>query len=202
MDITTREQLQALFKAPSEGAVKKVQHTLEPHIRAFIAASPFVLVSSANAEGHADVSPKGDPAGFVRVLDDHTLLIPERPGNNRLDTFYNLLDNPHVGLFFLVPGKRETLRVSGRARITTDAALLEPSKLHGKLPVAALVVSVDEAMFQCAKCIVRSELWNPERQAGAKQLATLGQVLADQIGGFDPVKMDERLEKAYRENLY
>jgi hypothetical protein len=161
-----------------------------------------VVVSSTDAQGNADVSPKGDPAGFVRVLDERTLLIPERPGNNRLDTFYNLLENPHVGLFFLVPGKRETLRVSGRARITIDADLLAPSALHGKLPAAGLVVAVDEVMFQCAKCIVRSELWNPARHEAAGTLATLGQVLADQIGGMDPVKTDEMLEKAYREKLY
>ena len=202
MEITTREQLEALFKPPSDVAEKKAKGRLDAHHRAFIALSPFVLVGSADGEGNADLSPKGDPPGFVRVLDDRTLLVPERPGNNRLDTFYNLLENPKVGLFFVVPGKGETLRVSGHARITTDPELLAPSAVKGNPPVAGLVVEIDQVMLQCAKCIVRSDLWNPERHPAAEALPTLGQMLADQIEGINPDEMDERLEEGYRSKLY
>ena len=202
MRITTKEQLGALFKAPSKIAVEKVLGGLDTHCRTLIAHSTFVVVSSADSQGRADVSPKGDPPGFVRVLDSQTLLIPERAGNNRLDTLYNVLENPHVGLLFLVPGLDITLRVSGRAEITRDPALLEPCALQGKTPVVGLLVRVEEAMLQCPKCILRSHLWDDTHNVDKAALPTMGQMIADQIKSVDPEAAKKRLDNGENYTLY
>ena len=140
----------------------KILDRLDEVCQAFIAQSPFVVIASASAEGHLDVSPKGDPAGFVHVLDDKHLAIPDRPGNRRADTFRNVLENPQLGLIFIIPGKTETLRVSGEARIVRDHTVREAMAVKGRIPECALVVYVERAFIHCPKCMLRSKLWQPE----------------------------------------
>jgi uncharacterized protein len=160
--VASEEQLRAVLGFPAPRAVNKEIARLDVHCRAIISSSPFVLISSCDAQGRMDVSPKGDPRGFVQVLDEDTLAIPDRPGNRRADTFANVLQNPRVGLLFLVPGKLETLRVNGRALIVRDRPLRERMAVGGKVPELALVVAVEQAFIHCAKCMLRSHLWEPE----------------------------------------
>jgi PPOX class probable FMN-dependent enzyme len=160
--ITSEHELRAVMGEPMPRSVQKEISYLDKNCLAFIAKSPFVLVASCDAQGRLDVSPKGDPAGFVQVLDERTLAIPDRPGNQRADTFSNVLQNPRVGLLFLIPGKQETLRVNGRAVIVRDLAVRERMAVRGKAPQLALVVSVEEAFIHCTKCMLRSHLWERE----------------------------------------
>ena len=166
--ITDPAQFRELMGEPPPPCVAKTIAILDRHCRAFIARSPFVLIASASARGQMDISPKGDAPGFVRVLDDKTLAVPDRPGNRRADTFTNVLENPRVGLIFFVPGKSETLRVSGSATIVRDADLRESMAARGKTPDFALAVDVEEVFFHCSKCIVRSSLWIPAGLAVAR----------------------------------
>jgi PPOX class probable FMN-dependent enzyme len=159
--IETRERLRELSKQPSQRARDKVIDHIDDICRRFIAASPFVMVASRGADGRLDLSPKGDPAGFTAVLDEKTLAIPDRPGNHRLDTFENLLEHPDVGLFFMIPGNGDTLRVSGKGKIVRDAALQGRLAVNGKAPNLVLVVTVEEAFMHCPKCMARSRLWDP-----------------------------------------
>jgi PPOX class probable FMN-dependent enzyme len=158
--VTSEAQFRAVMGHPAPRTLDKELAYLDDFCRTFISRSPFVVISSCDAEGRMDVSPRGDPAGFVRVLDEHTLAIPDRPGNRRADTFKNILQNEHVGLLFMIPGKHETLRVSGRAIVVRDADLRETMAVGGRLPDFAIVVAVEQAFFQCAKCMIRSNMWN------------------------------------------
>jgi PPOX class probable FMN-dependent enzyme len=185
--VRSEEDLRAVLGYPAPRAVNKEIHALDAHCRALIASSPFVLVASCNAQGAVDVSPKGDPAGFVHVLDDHTLAIPDRPGNRRADTFVNLLENPGVGLIFLIPGKLETLRVNGRGMIVRDAQLLERMAVGGKPPRLALVVTVEQAFIHCAKCMLRSGLWQPDSWPALDSLPSQAQCLVDHAKLSDPL---------------
>lgn len=186
--IATQAQLRALMGEPVHPiVVAKTMPALDRHCRTFIGRSPFVLIASADAAGAMDISPKGDPAGFVRVLDDHTLAIPERPGNQRFDTLRNLIDNPKVGLIFLIPGKRETLRVSGSARIVTDQALRDSMTIKGKSPALAIVVDVAEAFFHCAKCMIRSGMWQPDTWPSLDGLPSLAEAMRNVTGNDAPI---------------
>ena len=160
--IRTRERLRELSGEPSQRASNKVIDHVDDICRRFIAASPFLLVASRGADGRLDLSPKGDPPGFVVVLDDKTLAIPDRPGNHRLDTFENLLTCPDVAVIFLIPGHGDTLRVSGKASVVRDRALQARLAINGRAPNLVLVVTVEEAFMHCSKCVARSKLWNPE----------------------------------------
>ena len=202
MSITTQSELREFFGEPSEVARKKQQSKLDKHCRNFIALSPFMVLASSGADGSVDASPKGDPAGFVTVLDDRTLLIPDRPGNKRVDTMQNLLANPHVGMVFFVPGMNETLRVNGRAEITTDEALLAPLAVNGRVPRSGLLVHVEEAYLHCAKALVRSQLWNADHHIDRKSFPTAGQIYADQIGGLDAEETQAGYEERTRTGLY
>jgi len=195
-------ELRELYGEPSERAVKKQLQRLEKHSRAFIALSPFLVIATADPSGRCDASPKGDAPGFVRVIDDETLLIPDRLGNNRVDTIGNLLAAPGVGLIFFVPGLRETLRVNGRARITTDPALLEPCAVNGKAPRSGILVDADEVYFHCGKALIRSDLWNPEKQLKRSEFPSLGRILADQIGGISVEESERVTAESYRTRLY
>lgn len=174
--ITTVDELEAVLGKPSSRVIAKVVDSLDDICRSFIARSPFVLVASFDAEGRVDLSPKGDPPGFVQVLDDRTIAIPERPGNRRADSFRNILQNPRVGLLFLVPGKAETLRVSGSARIVRDTWLRERMSIDGRVPGLALVVTVEEAFVHCSKCMIRSRMWQSETW-NPDGLATLAEAM-------------------------
>jgi PPOX class probable FMN-dependent enzyme len=175
--IATRERLRSLYKQPSDRAHDKVIDHIDDVCRRFIAASPFVIVASRGADGRLDVSPKGDPPGFVDVLDERTLAIPDRLGNNRLDTFDNLLVHPAVGLLFLIPGNGDTLRVSGTARLARDATLQARLAIDGRTPNLVVVVTVEEAFMHCPKCIARSKLWSPDRWPDRTNVPSLAEAL-------------------------
>jgi uncharacterized protein len=161
----------------SDEVTAKTLPVLDHHCRAFIARAPFVLMATSDRQGRMDISPKGDPPGFVRVLDDRTLAIPDRPGNQRFDSLRNLIDFPRIGLIFLIPGKSETLRISGSAKIVTDQALRDGMAVAGKVPALAIVVEVEEAFFHCGKAFVRSRLWQPDFWPSLKGLPTLAETM-------------------------
>jgi len=201
--VTSEAELRRIVGEPSHRVLRKQIATLDHHCRAFIAKCPFLLVSSCDASGNMDVSPKGDPAGFVQVLDDRTLAIPDRPGNRRADTFRNLLQNPRVGLLLLVPGKPETLRINGSARIVRDEWLRSRMAVGGRLPELALVVEVSEVFFHCAKCAIRSGLWQTNAWPKLDGLASLAEVLVDQ-GRLNDTReeMQALIDESVRERLY
>lgn len=187
---------------PSERARLKVQGALDGHMRKFIALSPFVCLGSSSPTG-ADVTPRGDSPGFVQVLDDSTLLIPDWPGNNRLDTLMNIEANPQVGLLFLIPGFTESLRVNGVAEISLDAALLERWTVNGKHPRSVLRVTVREAFLHCGKAILRSKLWDESAKVDRSALPTYGQMLKDQTSVRDTAEeIQASVEHAYKNGLY
>ena len=200
--ITETGALRAHFGPVSERARLKQLDRLDGHCCAFIARSPFLVLATADGEGNVDASPRGDAPGFVQVIDDRTIVIPDRPGNRRIDSFRNILAHPGVGLLFFLPGVDETLRVNGTGRLSTDAALLAPLAAQGKTPATALVVSVTEAFYHCAKALIRSRLWDPDTRIERGNFPTLGRILADQIGGMDAAQADVSLAEAYRTTLY
>ncbi|MFG1661020.1 pyridoxamine 5'-phosphate oxidase family protein [Micromonospora chersina] len=161
-EITSPEELAELLGAPNQRARDKERTVLHQRDREWLAASPFCLVATAGADGSCDVSPKGDPAGFTRVLDETTIAIPERPGNRRADGYRNILANPHVGLIFLIPGRTDTLRINGRARLVADAPYFADMEVKGHRPVLAVEVTIEQIFYHCAKAFLRSELWKPE----------------------------------------
>lgn len=179
--VTDPEQLQALYGAVPKRAAGKVHSRLDAHDRAYLAASPFCLLATAAKDGLLDVSPRGDAPGFMTVMDDTTLVLPDRPGNNRIDSMLNVLSDPRVAMIFLVPGAGHTLRVNGTATITTDDDVRELGAVRGRLPATALVIQVREAMYQCPRALVRSGLWDSDRHAPAGSLPSLDAVLADQV---------------------
>jgi PPOX class probable FMN-dependent enzyme len=162
--ITTESELREIVGLANRWFTSKILHRLDRHCRAFIAASPFVVIGSTDPLGMVDLSPKGDRAGFVKSLDDATLAVPDRRGNGRVDTFHNLLQNPGVGLIFFVPGRRETLRVTGRAMIVRDQDIRRTMMDNGRMPELAMIVTVEKAFFHCGKCITRSNLWDYQGQ--------------------------------------
>lgn len=199
--IDTLDALRALYGFPSGRSRDKVLAGLDAHCRRFIALSPFVLIATSDADGAADVSPRGDTPGFVAV-DGTRLLIPDRPGNNRIDSLANIIANGHVGLLFLIPGVNETLRVNGRAAIDDDAELRGRFTVAGRPPRTVIVVEVEEAFLHCAKAFMRSSLWRPEAQLPRTALPTMGEMLADQIGHGGPVETQAQMEERYRAALY
>jgi len=183
--ITEGSELREIFGWPTERALNKQIDRLDHHCRAIIDKSPFILLGTSDAAGRCDVSPKGDYPGFVRVLDDRTLAIPDLPGNNRLDTLTNMLVNPQVGLIFLVPGMNETLRVNGKVRLIRDPDLLESMAYQGKLPKLAIVVDVQEVFTHCPKALLRSKLWSDEYRIERSELPSFAEILRDQAGLVD-----------------
>ncbi|HEY5431414.1 MAG TPA: pyridoxamine 5'-phosphate oxidase family protein [Solirubrobacteraceae bacterium] len=175
--ITDEAQLREILGTPTDIVVAKIADRLNDLTRQFIERSPFVCVATANPDGGLDVSPRGDPAGFVRILDERTLLMPDRPGNRIADTLTNLLEDPRIALLFLIPGVGDTFRVNGRAVIIDDPELLAGSAVAGKAPRLGLLISVQEAYTQCPKALIRSELWNPERHVDRSELPRSGDIL-------------------------
>ena len=200
--IENSERLREVYGAPSERSLKKQLSRLDGHCRDFIARSPFLVIASADTSGRCDASPKGDAPGFVRVIDDETLLIPDRLGNNRVDTLGNLVARPGIGLIFFVPGINETLRVNGRAQVITDPALLDPLAVNGKIPRSGILVAAEEIYFHCGKALIRSDLWNPEKQIGRSDFPSLGRILADQIGGISVEESERYTAESYKTRLY
>ena len=164
-EITTEAELRDVLGFPAARAITKERTALHPRDRQWLAASPFCLVATAGADGSCDVSPKGDPPGFTHVLDDTTIAIPDRYGNRRADGFRNILANPHVGLIYLVPGRKETLRINGRARLIREAPFFDQMIVKGHRPVLALLVEIEQIFFHCMKAFMRSQLWEPQTWA-------------------------------------
>ena len=201
-EISDPLSLRTYYGAVSSLAERKVLDRLDHHSRAFIALSPFVVLATADTEGHCDASPRGDAPGFVRVLDETRLLLPDRPGNNRVDSYSNVFASGGVGLLFFVPGIDETLRVNGTARLLTDPDLLALSAVNGKLPRAGLEISVKEVFFHCGKALKRAQLWNAERHAPRQSFPSLGRVIAEQTGVCTVKEGEEAVRQSYRDGLY
>ena len=202
--VTTEAELREIVKEPPRTAWAKDIGRLDEHARTIIAHSPFVLLATSAPDGTCDVSPRGDPAGSVLVLDDDTLAVADRPGNHRLDSFRNVLHNPHVGLLFLVPGMNETLRVNGRATLVSDAPFFDDLTVKGKRPQLAIVVEVEELYMHCAKAFLRSALWKPETWPDRTCIPTLGRIAKDQMGlkGIPAKAIDAGLALDARTNQY
>ena len=201
--ITTTAELEQLYSdAPYGPAVFKEADRITPQYRKLIEAAPFAVLATCGPEG-LDCSPRGDPPGFVRVVDEHTLLIPDRRGNNRIDSLRNLVRDPRISLLFLIPGVGETMRVNGRAAISTDPKLTESFVFNGKTPKCVLIVTVERAYFQCTKAIIRSKLWDPSTQVDRKTLPTPGSILAELTEGKMGGPEHDRLAPArIKETIY
>lgn len=202
--IASEEELRELVGVPGELAVKKVIHHLDSHCRDFISKSPFLVMSTADREGNCDVSPRGDKAGFVLTHNEKYLVIPERPGNKRIDSLKNILQNPQVGLLFLIPNLKETLRINGKATIIRDEEILERMAANGKKPIVGIAVEVKECFIQCGKAILRSELWKSETWLQSEALPSAAKILADHanLPEIDEMAMKDRLEEGYKKRMY
>jgi PPOX class probable FMN-dependent enzyme len=203
--IETEAALREVIGEPTDIVCAKVAGRLNALTRRFIELSPFVCLATSDALGTCDVSPRGDPRGFVRILDDVTLLVPERPGNRLADSLRNILANGHVGLLFVIPGVTDTFRVNGRATLTTDAALLAPCVVEGKVPRLGILVDIESAYTQCSKAFLRSHLWEPSRFVDRAELPTNGEIhKALQGDDFDAAKYDEERAARYarRQGFY
>jgi PPOX class probable FMN-dependent enzyme len=200
--VRTLAELEALYETPVVTSLLKEVDHLTPLHREYIEASPFVIIATSGPDG-LDCSPRGDPAGFVRVVDERTLLIPDRRGNNRLDTLRNLVVDPRVGLLFLIPGIGTTLRVNGTVELTTDIELRQSFEMHGKLPTTVLVVTTTSVYTQCPKALIRSRLWDPARFRDQSELPSVGQIL-EQItsGEVDGAALDAAYPERVRQTIY
>jgi len=204
--ILDETSLRGLFPAITSLAVQKCQSALDNHAREFIRRSPFLCLGTQDLAGKADVSPRGDPPGFVKIVDPRTLAIPDRPGNNRLDSLTNILSNPSVGLLFVIPGFDDTLRVSGTARLVTELELLESMRVNDRLPKLAIVVTVSEVFMHCAKAFRRSHLWDPTHFQDRREMPSLSKMILDQTSGArgddEMEKIDADLEVEYGKTMY
>lgn len=205
--VATETDLRALFPPVHDIAVQKSLSALDSHAQDFISRSPFLCIATQDDAGRADISPRGDPCGFVSVLDPTTLAIPDRPGNNRLDSLSNLVSNPSVGLIFMIPGIDDTLRVNGRARLTTDARLLNAMRVADRLPRIAILVDVEEVFLHCAKAFRRSRLWDPDSRQDRGDMPSLVRMILDQTTGAPSdadalAKIDADLEEDYERTMY
>ena len=200
--LNKQESLRAIYGHPKGRAVSKQMDKLDKHSRRFIELSPFIVMATSHPNGLADASPKGDLPGFVRVLDDYNIAIPDRPGNNRLDTMENLLANPAIGLIFFIPGVNETLRINGTVEIRDDADLMKRFEVDSKLPKTIFVVSVKEVYLHCAKALMRSNLWSLDAQAPKRPIPTIAQMIKEQSGDDGPIESQADMEAKYKKELY
>ena len=182
--IKTEDNLRSMFGKVHPLAKTKVRPTFDKYSRQFILMSPFLVISTADNQGRADLSPRGDPPGFVKILGDNAMLIPDRPGNNRLDTMANIVANPNVACLFFIPGFEDTLRVSGRAQITNDPTLLDSFKINGKNPSAGIIVTVDEVFMHCAKALKRSKLWADDYRQNRSVMSGIAEIILHQTSEF------------------
>lgn len=200
--IQTIDQLRTHYAQPKGRPLTKQLDRLEPHSKHFISLSPFLILSSSAPNGLQDASPRGEGPGFVQVLDDHTIAIPDRPGNNRLDTLSNILENPQIGLLFLIPGVNETLRINGQAEIRDDSDLVDLFEVQNKKPKSVLLVHVKEVYLHCAKALMRSKLWSIDTQIERDQLPTIGKMINDQTKSDETIESDEEMKVRYKEMLF
>jgi PPOX class probable FMN-dependent enzyme len=201
--ISTEKELREIMGYPSEIVTRKTINYIDEHCKSFIEQSPFITIATSDLSGNFDVSPKGDPAGFVKILSDKVLAIPDRPGNRKADTLSNIIQNPNIGLIFLIPGIKETLRVNGEARIVTDEKVLELLSCQGKLPSFAIIVNVKEVFMHCAKCIIRSNLWMNIDDTQKRSVPSLAKTLVDH-GKLDISyqELDDMIRDDEKTNLY
>ena len=204
LDAAGAAALVASYAPVGKGALLKDIGRIDVHMGRFIALSPLCLIATADASGKQDVTPRGDPPGSFKVLDEHTIALADRPGNNRLDTLKNLLENPEVALVFLIPGIAETVRVAGTARLSVDPDLLESMAVQGKTPKCAIVISVRQAYLHCAKALIRSKVWQPDYVQPKGAFPSISRMVGDQIGLTEEQKKigEERTERAYRDGLW
>jgi uncharacterized protein len=206
--ISSREALRTVIRQPSDLVIAKEINFLDEHCKSLIALSPFILIATSNKQGRCDVSPKGDPPGFVQVLSDKHLAIPDRPGNARLDSIENILENPHIGLLFVIPGTKETLRINGKAIIIQDDEVLDRAVVDGKRPTLAIGVEVQEAFIHCAKAFIRSNLWKSETWPSLEGLPSFAKMLIDHVNveniktDMTEKELDTLLEHDYKKELY
>lgn len=201
--IIERRTLESHFEEPLETAVAVMRDSLDEYQSKFITLSPFACIATANTQGQPTISPKGDAPGFVRIIDERTLLVPDRKGNNKVESFHNLVENPGIALIFMIPGIRETLRVSGRAVITTDQALLDGSRVGKATVRTGLHIHIDKVYFHCGKAMIRSKLWEEEYRLSRGDLPSFGEILRVEAGlDSTTEEFDAYLEEAYRNQLY
>jgi len=202
-EINSEHELRELMGYPSDIVTRKTINHIDEHCKSFIENSPFITMATANQNGDLDVSPKGDPAGFVKILSDRMLAIPDRPGNKKADTLTNIIQNPKIGLIFLIPGIKETLRVNGDAKIVTDKSILELLACDGKPPALAIIVDVKEAFMHCAKCMIRSNLWSKINETAERPVPSLAKALVDH-GKLDIAvqQLDDMIRDDEKTNLY
>ena len=208
-NVTNKEQLRSNFGDPMELALLKEQKKLDKHCKNFINRSPFLCIGTSSVNGKADVSPRGDPPGFVQILDDNTIFIPNRPGNNRLDTMTNILENPNVGILFMIPGYEDALRINGSATITKDPEILSRCAVNRKIPQMGILVQVNEAYLHCAKAVRRSKLWDSDSRQDRTEMPTLAKMILEQVAPpeeppseQDVKDGDEFIEDNYKTGLY
>jgi len=201
VQIVNKEQLRKLYDIPKGRATVKVINRLEKHSKYFLKLSPFVVISSIGADGIADASPRGDTKGFVKIKDDTTIIIPDRSGNNRIDTLQNIIANPTVGLLFFIPGINLVLRINGRAYIEDDINLCSKFKIKNNIPKTCIVIKIKEIYMHCAKAIMRSSLWDSSTFLSTTDLPTISQIINDQINSDEDLKNHEEEEKRYKQQL-
>ena len=195
--VDSEEQLRARYDQPKDLILKLKLTKLDQHARRFISLSSFLVLAT-----HGDASPKGDAPGFVQVVDDTTLLIPDRAGNNKLETLRNIINHPAVGLVFFIPGFNETLRVSGTARVTVDLDLLKRLAVNGKVPKSGVLVEIEEVYLHCGKALIRSKLWDTASRVERNIMPTMGRMVADQVAGIDSEEVETNYQNALKSNLY
>jgi uncharacterized protein len=202
--VSSKEELREVIGKPSELAMKKVIHYLDEHCCHFISKSPFLVIATSDKHGNTDVSPRGDKAGFTLVLNERFLVIPERIGNKRVDSLYNIIENPRVGLLFFIPGLKETLRVNGKALVIRDEHILKQMEANGKIPLVGVVVEIEECFLQCGKALLRSELWDQTSWLDDSLLPSGAKILSDHanLPDMDEEAVQERLEEGYRNRMY
>lgn len=201
--IVSEDALRAFIGTPNPLAAGKEQPGLDAYTRRYLELCPFLVIASAGADGHLDVSPRGDPPGFVHVLDDKTILLPDRPGNKRVDTMANLLANPQVSIIFFLPGYEETLRLRGRASLTREPALLDAMAVDGKAPRLAIRIDIDTVFFHCAKALKRSKLWDPEARIDPGAYPRYAEIVkATRLPDRDAEELDAAIQQNYRDELY
>jgi uncharacterized protein len=200
--ITDVQSLREVVGEPRAGSATKGYNFLDVHSKRFLSLCPFLCLGTTSVDGKADVSPRGDPPGFVKVLDDRTILIPERPGNRRADSMQNLLENPPVGIVAFLPGVDETLRMNGRGSVTSDPELLAGTEVRGKAAKYGIVVEIEEVFFHCGKAIIRSDLWGGQFQIERSEFPRLAQILRDQNWGDDIDEIQKTIDESYRNRLY
>ncbi|UII56173.1 pyridoxamine 5'-phosphate oxidase family protein [Cytobacillus spongiae] len=202
--VTSEEQLRELLGQPSENVSNKTISIIDTHVKEFISLSPFLTISTADRQGNCDCSPRGDSPGFVHVLDEKHLIIPERPGNKRADSLRNIVQNPKVGLLFMIPSLEETLRINGEACISTDENLLTPMAVQDRIPLLGIIVKVEECFLHCAKALKRSQLWKGDTWPVKESLPYSPKILADHIKlpGVDEESIKQSLHESYTKRLY